>query len=121
MDATLPSKNAASSPSDDAMDADGDQGAGDHREEILGICASAVLIKESDHQQSDERSGERCGGDLGGDDDRSSWAPVRIGQMTFASGTGGHSKASGNGATITQAHSCRESQPPSYQSLPFRV
>ena len=93
MDGTSPSKNAAFSlSSDDAMDAHADQGAGDHREGILGVCALAVLIKQGDQEESDERAGERSDGDLRGDDERSSWAPVRIGQMTFASGTGGHQR-----------------------------
>jgi hypothetical protein len=103
------------------MDADGNQGAGDDRNGVIAVCALAALIKNGDEQETDERAGERGGRDLRGDDKRSSRAPVRIGQMTLASGTGGHQWRLGTGATITQAHPRRESQRPSYQSPQFRV
>ena len=103
------------------MDPDTDQRSRGHDQNQVNVGNLFVGIEDGYQEEPGEGARERDSCDLGTDDGRPSRALVRIGQMPLASGTGGHSKASGNGATITQAHSCRESQPPSYQSLPFRV
>jgi hypothetical protein len=50
------------------MDAEGDQGADSHRDCVLDVGAMAVLIKEGDEQESDERARDRGRSDLRGDD-----------------------------------------------------
>jgi hypothetical protein len=64
------------------MDADGEQSAGADRDGVRCVGALAMLVKK---------------GDLRGHDRGSSWAQVRIGQMTLAPGTGRHQFRLGNG------------------------
>jgi len=78
------------------MDADGEQRAGADRDGVLDVGALTMLVKKGDEQEPDHRAGNRGCSDLGADDRGSSWAQVRIGQMTLAPGTGGHQVRLGN-------------------------
>jgi hypothetical protein len=61
-----------------------------HRNEIVGVWDLSSVIENRDDEETDEAARESPRNDFRRDDQGTSWASMRVGQMPLAAGTGGH-------------------------------